>query len=50
VPAARTNAGHAEITRISKPDLAPDLLGERGDRQQLIARGIEVFGDLGEFV
>jgi hypothetical protein len=46
-PGARTHARHADITRISKPDLAPDLLGERSERQQVYAGTLEVFGDLG---
>ncbi|ODO45048.1 hypothetical protein A5M97_12980 [Streptococcus pneumoniae] len=32
------------------PDLAPDLLGEGGERQQVGAGGVEVLGHRGEFV
>jgi hypothetical protein len=32
------------------PDLAPDLFGERGERQQVRPGGFEVVGDLGELV
>jgi hypothetical protein len=35
---------------IVGPDLAPDLFGERGERQQIRAGVLEVLGDLGEFV
>jgi hypothetical protein len=32
------------------PDLAPDGLGERGEREQVRAGGLEVVGDLGQLV
>ena len=35
---------------VVRPDLAPDLLGERGERQQVRPGRFEVFGDLGELV
>jgi hypothetical protein len=35
---------------LFKPDLAPDLLGERGEGQQFGTSGIEVLGHLGELV
>ena len=35
---------------VVRPDLAPDLFGERGERQQVLSGGFQVFGDLGELV
>ena len=35
---------------VVRPDLAPDLLGERGERQQVRAGLLEVGGDLRELV
>ena len=35
---------------VVRPDLAPDLLGECGERQQIRAGGLQMFGDLGELV
>jgi hypothetical protein len=32
------------------PDLAPHLLGERGERQQIRPGGLQVIGPLGELV
>src|SRR6202008_3236371 len=32
------------------PDLAPDLFGKGGERQEIGACSVEVFGDLGELV
>jgi len=45
----------AEVREVSgpfpwvvRPDLAPDLFGERGERQQVRAGGLEVLCDFGE--
>lgn len=35
---------------IVRADLAPDLLGKRGERQQIRTGGFEVVGDLWELV
>ena len=35
---------------VVRPDLAPDLFGKRGERQQVGAGGVEVLGDLGQLV
>ena len=35
---------------VVRPDLAPDLLGKRGERQQIRAGGFEVIGNLGQLV
>ena len=35
---------------IVGPDLAPDLLGERGERQQVGSGLLQMVGNLGEFV
>ena len=32
---------------VVRPDLAPDLLGERGERQQVSTGVFEMIGDLG---
>jgi hypothetical protein len=32
---------------VVRPDLAPDLLGQRGEREDVRAGGLEVLGDLG---
>ena len=38
------------LLRVVRPDLAPDLLGERGERQQVGAGGLEVLGGLRQLV
>jgi hypothetical protein len=36
--------------RVVRPDLPPDLLRERGEREDVDAGGLEVVGDVREFL
>src|SRR6202040_3460280 len=45
-----THPGTPDNLGVVGPDLAPDLFGEGGERQQLITGSVEVLGHLREFV